>query len=107
MNGARLGSKCFDSPSKTHQAVDPPPDQGKAVPPQDWTLMPRCSRYHALSFVASRALKKIPPMPATRFMPRTLAERRKAATPFSAAGATTGPLFHLVPSPASAYHPPP
>src|SRR6187399_755089 len=47
--------------------------QVKAVPPHSWTSIPRCRLYQACSAGASLALKKMPPMPVTRFMepPRT------------------------------------
>src|SRR6266496_1933906 len=45
----------------------------KAVPPHSWTSIPRCRLYHGCSAGASLALKKMPPMPVTRFIepPRT------------------------------------
>ena len=42
--------------------------QSNAAPPQTWTSIPRCCLYQARSDGASLALKKIPPMPVTRFM---------------------------------------
>src|SRR5688572_751186 len=47
--------------------------QVKAVPPHSWTSIPRCRLYQACSAGASLALKKMPPMPVTRFIepPRT------------------------------------
>src|SRR5436309_8565404 len=47
--------------------------QSKAAPPHSWTSTPRCRLYQACSAGASLALKKMPPMPVTRFMepPRT------------------------------------
>ena len=57
-----------------HQAVVPATGlpsasvQSKAAPPQAWTSIPRCCLYHACSAGASLALKKMPPMPVTRFM---------------------------------------
>src|SRR5688572_4595394 len=45
-----------------------PSDQLKAAPPQSCTSMPRCCLYHACSALGSFALKKMPPMPVTRFM---------------------------------------
>src|SRR5947208_11464043 len=41
--------------------------QVKAVPPHSWTSIPRCRLYQACSAGASLALKKMPPMPVTRF----------------------------------------
>src|SRR5688500_14389322 len=45
-----------------------PSVQVNAAPPHGWTSMPRCGLYQAWSAGASLALKKIPPMPVTRFM---------------------------------------
>jgi hypothetical protein len=42
--------------------------QSKEAPPQDWTSISKCRLYQACSDGASLALKKIPPMPVTRFM---------------------------------------
>src|SRR5437899_13096941 len=44
-----------------------PSVQVKAVPPHSWTSIPRCRLYQAHSAGASLALKKMPPMPVTRF----------------------------------------
>src|SRR5437773_7329367 len=50
-------------------AVLPSPSvQVKAVPPHSWTSIPRCRLYQACSAGASLALKKMPPMPVTRFI---------------------------------------
>src|SRR6185295_6303719 len=57
-----------------HQAVVPATGlpsasvQSKAAPPQTWTSIPKCRLYQACSDGASLALKKMPPMPVTRFM---------------------------------------
>src|SRR5450432_4498755 len=40
----------------------------KAAPPHSWTSIPRCRLYQACSAFGSLALKKMPPMPVTRFM---------------------------------------
>src|SRR5207237_3674288 len=45
-----------------------PSVQLKAAPPHSWTSIPRCRLYQACSAGASLALKKMPPMPVTRFM---------------------------------------
>src|SRR5436853_5227473 len=45
-----------------------PSVQVNAVPPHAWTSIPRCRLYQAWSAGASLALKKMPPMPVTRFM---------------------------------------
>src|SRR5215471_1349065 len=56
------------------QAVVPPPGfpsasvQSKAAPPQSCTSMPRCRLYQACIAFGSLALKKMPPIPVTRFM---------------------------------------
>src|SRR3984885_6989157 len=51
--------------------------QVNAVPPHSCTSIPRCRLYQACSAGASLALKKIPPMPVTRFIdpPRSGAPR--------------------------------
>src|SRR4051812_23594721 len=41
--------------------------QLKAAPPHAWTSIPRCRLYQACSALGSLALKKMPPMPVTRF----------------------------------------
>src|SRR5213596_1508019 len=45
-----------------------PSVQVKAAPPHSWTSIPRCRLYQACSAGASLALKKMPPMPVTRFI---------------------------------------
>src|SRR5476651_1439251 len=45
-----------------------PSVQVKAVPPHAWTSIPRCRLYQACSAGASLAMKKMPPMPVTRFI---------------------------------------
>ena len=42
--------------------------QRNAAPPQACTSIPRCALYQAPSAFGSFALKKIPPMPVTRFI---------------------------------------
>src|SRR6478672_8215615 len=74
MNEALLGANCLLSCGETDQTVIPPVGlpsesvQVNAAPPQSWTSMPRCCLYHARSAGASFALKKMPPMPVTRFI---------------------------------------
>ena len=46
----------------------PSPPHGKIAPPQSAVSSPRWSRYQALSAWGSADLKKMPPMPVTRFM---------------------------------------
>src|SRR5436190_8220176 len=79
MNGAVLGANCLLSALAISQAVVPatglpsPSLQVKDAPRQSWTSIPRCRLYQACSAGASLALKKMPPMPVTRFIepPRT------------------------------------
>src|SRR5476649_435253 len=74
MKGAELGAKCLLSCGLINQAVVPatglpsPSVQSKAAPPQSWTSIPRCRLYQACRAGASLALKKMPPMPVTRFI---------------------------------------
>src|ERR1700754_737694 len=46
---------------------------GRAMPPHSWMSSPRWRRYHVRSASASRALKKMPPIPVTRCMASLLA----------------------------------
>src|SRR3954464_992857 len=46
---------------------------GSARPPHSWMSSPRWRRYQARSASASRALKKMPPIPVTRFIASLLA----------------------------------
>src|SRR5882672_6962880 len=79
MNVAVLGANWSLCAEPIDQTVVPatglpsPSVQVKAVPPHSWTSIPRCRLYQACSAGASLALKKMPPMPVTRFMepPRT------------------------------------
>src|SRR5690242_20619144 len=74
MKDASLGAKCLLSWGLMSQAVVPPTGlpassvQSKAAPPQGWTSIPKCCLYQACRALASFALKKMPPMPVTRFM---------------------------------------
>src|SRR5512133_3296700 len=74
MKGAELGAKWLLSCGSISQAVVPATGlpsasvQSKAAPPQAWTSIPRCRLYQACRAGASLALKKMPPMPVTRFM---------------------------------------
>src|SRR2546425_12185013 len=74
MKGAELGANCLLSCGAMSQAVVPETGlpsasvQSKAAPPQAWTSIPRCRLYQACSDGASLALKKMPPMPVTRFI---------------------------------------
>src|SRR5258706_13632420 len=74
MKGAELGANCLLSCGAMSQAVVPATGlpsasaQGKAAPPQTWTSIPKCRLYQACSAGASLALKKMPPMPVTRFI---------------------------------------
>src|SRR3954470_23893448 len=66
-----LGANCRPSAGPTDQIVLPaaglPAEsvQANAVPPQSWTSIPRCFRYHSPSALGSLALMKMPPMPVT------------------------------------------
>src|SRR6476620_277856 len=74
MNGAALGanwSLCAEAMDQTVVPATGWPSssvQVNAVPPQLWTSIPRCRLYQACRAGASLALKKMPPMPVTRFM---------------------------------------
>src|SRR5438552_5708359 len=74
MNVAVLGANCSPCAEPIDQTVVPatglpsPSVQVNAVPPHAWTSIPRCRLYQAWSAGASLALKKMPPMPVTRFM---------------------------------------
>src|SRR5438552_6744103 len=74
MNVAVLGANCSPCAEPIDQTVVPatglpsPSVQVKAVPPHSWTSIPRCRLYQACSAGASLALKKMPPMPVTRFI---------------------------------------
>src|ERR1043166_3547605 len=78
MNVAVPGANWSLCAEAMDQAVVPatglpsPPVQVKAVPPHSSTSIPRCRLYQACSAGASLALKKMPPMPLTRFMPGIL-----------------------------------
>src|SRR3954466_14467881 len=74
MKGAVLGANWLLCADAMDQAVVPatglpaPSVQSNAAPPHSWTSMPRCRLYQAGSAGASLALKKMPPMPVTRFI---------------------------------------
>src|SRR5712671_485701 len=74
MKAAVLGANWPLSAEAIFQAVVPatglpsPSVQSKAAPPHAWTSIPRCRLYQACSAGASLALKKMPPMPVTRFI---------------------------------------
>src|ERR1700686_2349960 len=74
MNGAVLGANWLLCADVMDQAVVPatglpsPSVQSKAAPPHSWTSIPRCRLYQACRAGASLALKKMPPMPVTRFI---------------------------------------
>src|SRR5512147_857437 len=81
MKGAALGAKWFVSAGKRVQAVVPTPFglsgpfQSKAAPPHAWTSIPRWDLYQAPRALGSLDLKKIPPIPVTRFMTSPVLER--------------------------------
>src|SRR5216684_4351038 len=74
MKVAVLGANWSPCAEPMDQTVVPPTGlpspsvQVKAVPPHSWTSIPRCRLYQACSAGASLALKKMPPMPVTRFI---------------------------------------
>src|SRR5437867_6359646 len=74
MKVAVLGANWSLCAEQIFQAVVPatgfpsPSVQVKAAPPHSWTSIPRCRLYQACSAFGSLALKKMPPMPVTRFM---------------------------------------
>src|ERR1700693_3998331 len=74
MKVAVLGANWSPCAAPMDQTVVPanglpsPSVQVKAVPPHSCTSMPRCRLYQACSAGASLALKKMPPMPVTRFI---------------------------------------
>src|SRR5262245_36747617 len=82
MKLAVLGAKWSPPAPLTDQTVVPPVGlpsasaQVNAAPPQSCTSMPRCLLYQARSASGSFALKKIPPMPVTLFMPRSCSSSR-------------------------------
>src|SRR5205809_2777520 len=79
MKVAVLGANWSLCAAAINQAVVPatglpsPSVQVKAAPPHSWTSIPRCRLYQACNAFGSLALKKMPPMPVTRFIepPRT------------------------------------
>src|SRR3954462_14257323 len=74
MNVALLGANCLLCSEVISQAVVPPTGlpssstQLNDAPPQSWTSIPKCRLYQACSALGSFALKKIPPIPVTRFI---------------------------------------
>src|SRR5437667_5647372 len=74
MKAAVLGAKWSPCAEPMDQIVVPATGlpslsvQVKAVPPHSCTSIPRWRLYQARSAGASLALKKMPPMPVTRFM---------------------------------------
>src|SRR5882724_6068227 len=74
MKVALLGAYWSLSAEPMDQTVVPPVGlpaasaQVKDVPPQSWTSIPRCFLYQARNVAACLALKKMPPIPVTRFM---------------------------------------
>src|SRR5450432_4063554 len=74
MKVASLGANWSPCDEPIDQTVVPatglpsPSAQVNAVPPHSWTSIPRCRLYQACSAGASLALKKMPPLPVTRFI---------------------------------------
>src|SRR5882757_9017500 len=89
MKEAVLGAKVSSSVDMMDQTVVPPTGlpsasvQTKAAPPHSCTSMPRWRLYQACIAFGSLALKKIPPIPVTRFITtsfndyRTLRRRKQ------------------------------
>src|SRR5262249_23449611 len=72
MKGAELGSIFFVFWANGFQMVIPGglcgPPHSKMAPPQSLTSKPRWSRYQTPRLLGSADLKKMPPMPVTRFI---------------------------------------
>src|SRR4029077_7692505 len=74
MNGAALGANFCESAGNRLQAVVPTalglsgPFQSKAAPPHGWTSIPKWVLYQAPKAFGSLDLKKMPPIPVTRFI---------------------------------------
>src|ERR1044072_1228148 len=74
MKRAVMGANWSLCSGAISQAVVPatgfpsPSVQSNDAPPHGWTSIPRYRSYQACSAGASLALKKMPPMPVTRFM---------------------------------------
>src|SRR6185369_4161871 len=84
MNGA---VKFLLSAGNRLQAVVPPPSglsgpfQSNAAPPHAWTSIPRCVLYQAPRAFGSFDLKKMPPIPVTRFMASPVRGRARRSFP--------------------------
>src|SRR3954463_5678958 len=63
-----LCSAAIDQMVVPANGLPSPSVQVKAAPPHSWTSIPRCCLYQACSAGASLALKKMPPIPVTRFI---------------------------------------
>src|ERR1044071_4332035 len=89
MNEAVLGANWSLFAGAMSQAVVPatgfpsPSVQVNAAPPHSWTSIPRCRLYQACSAGASLALKKMPPMPVTRFIEPPRSGGRNRSFPFN------------------------
>src|SRR6202041_740730 len=104
MKVAVLGANWSPCAEPIDQAVVPakglpsPSVQLNAAPPHSWTSIPRCFLYQACNAGASFALKKMPPMPVTRFMePPRLGRMRRSVSLNVMWGASSNhlPRFHV------------
>src|SRR2546422_138181 len=100
MKEAVLGAKESPSAGPMDQIVVPPTGlssasvQPKAAPPQSCTSMPRCRLYQACIAFGSLALKKMPPIPVTRFMCTSRGKMRRFAWAYSPSLSTAGSTTH-------------
>src|ERR1700716_2925620 len=100
MKEAVLGAKESPSAGPLDQIFLPPPGlpsalvQPKAAPPQSCTSIPRCRLYQACIAFGSLALKKMPPIPVTRFMCTSRGKLRRFAWTYSASLSTAGSTTH-------------
>ena len=100
MNEAVLGAKESPSAGPMDQIVVPPTGlpstsvQPKVAPPQSCTSMPRCRLYQACIAFGSLALKKMPPIPVTRFMCTSRGKMRRFAWTYSPSLSTAGSTTH-------------
>src|SRR5450755_1198550 len=106
MKAAVLGANWSLCAEPIDQAVVPatglpsPSVQLNAVPPHSWTSIPRCCLYQACSAGASLALKKMPPMPVTRFIePPRLGSSETQCVIFGLTFRINGNARHLSPQP--------
>src|ERR1700730_819684 len=100
MKEAVLGAKESPSAGPMDQIVVPPTGlpsasiQPKAAPPQSCTSMPRCRLYQACIAFGSLALKKMPPIPVTRFMCTSRGKMRRFEWTYSPSLSSAGSTTH-------------